>query len=227
MRNIIIQYVYRERVKFLGGKKLITINPSKQNPKDNYRLLSSIVIPRPIAFVTTENEEGVINAAPFSFFNMLTSRPPLLAISVGRRNGQTVKDTGKNILSSKEFVVHIVDASFIEEVNQSSAEYPSHISEVEETSLTLIESSSVHVPGIKEAKIRMECRLHQVVPLGNDQEYSCDLFIGEVVMIHVANEIYREGKIIAENLEAISRLGGSDYAKIGETFSIERPATNK
>lgn len=206
---------------------MIAIDTKKQTQRDNYRLLSSTIIPRPIAFVTTQNEDGIINAAPFSFFNILTARPPMVSLSVGRRNSQTVKDTGRNILSSKEFVIHMVDASFIEQVNQSSAEYPSYISEVEQTHLTIAESKTVKVPGIKEAKVRLECQLRQVIPIGNDQEYSCDLFIGEVTMFHIANEIYKDGQVIAEKLAAISRLGGAEYASLGDIFSIERPSIDK
>ncbi|TYR79384.1 flavin reductase family protein [Priestia megaterium] len=199
------------------------IDPSKQSTKENYHLLTSTVIPRPIAFVTTQSEEGIVNAAPFSFFNIVASEPPLIAISVGRQDGEVVKDTGRNIHASKQFVVHVVDDSFIEQVNQSAASYPSNVSEVEETGLTLVESERIQVPGIAEANIRFECELHQVVPLGKEDRYSSDLFIGEVVMFHVNEKVYENERVSAEKINPISRLGGANYSRLGTLFSLKRP----
>jgi len=202
---------------------MVYIDPNQQSSKENYRLLSSIVIPRPIAFVTSKNKDGVINAAPFSFFNVLTSRPPLISISIGRRNGKTVKDTAKNIMESKEFVVHIVDPSLVHEMNQTSAEYPSNVSEIEEVGLSLVDSQKVSVPSIKETKVRMECVLHQSIPIGNDEEYSCDLIIGKVVMFHLENELYQNGNGIEEKIAPLCRLGGANYAELGKIFKVPRP----
>lgn len=214
------------KITFISKKELLHlafIDPSTQSRKDNYKLLSGSVIPRPIAFVTSQNEQGVLNGAPFSFFNVLTAEPPLISISVGRRNGETTKDTGKNILLNKEFVVHIVDESIIEHVNKSAAEYPSDVSEIVETGLTPVDSKKISVPGVKEAKIRMECELFQAIPLGTDEEYTTDLLIGKVVMIYVDDEVYENGKINAKSLNPVARLAGADYAKLGNGFSLTRP----
>ncbi|MER2141741.1 MAG: flavin reductase family protein, partial [Priestia megaterium] len=165
------------------------VDPAVQSAKDNYHLLTGVVIPRPIAFITSQNDDGVVNAAPFSFFNVVAAEPPLIAVSVSRSEGQMTKDTAKNISASKEFVVHLVDESLVEQVNQAASSYPSSVSEVEETGLTLAPSKKVQVPGIQEASIRMECKLHQIVPLGTDEAYSSDLFIGEVVMFHISEEV--------------------------------------
>ncbi|WP_216830964.1 flavin reductase family protein [Alkalihalobacterium elongatum] len=202
---------------------MIFIDPKSQSRKENYQILSSAVIPRPIAFVTSQNEEGVVNAAPFSFFNVITAEPPLISISVGRRNGETVKDTGRNILKGKEFVVHLVDEAIVDQMNQTSAEYPSNVSEVKETGLTLTESKVVRVPSIKEAKIRMECSLHQAIALGTEEEASCDLLIGEVVMFHLADDIFADGKVSANASQLVSRLGGAEYARLTDVFSLQRP----
>lgn len=198
------------------------IDPRKLSKRENYRLLTSAVIPRPIAFVTSQNEAGVVNAAPFSFFNVLSSQPPLIAISVGRRDGKTVKDTGRNILANEEFVVHLVDEAIIRQVDESAAEFPSNVSEVEQVGLSLTESKHVRVPSIKEARIRMECRLYQAVPLGLDEQLSTDLLIGEVVMFHVANELYEDGRILADKFKPIGRLGGADYHHLGDIFSVRK-----
>ncbi|MDP5273276.1 flavin reductase family protein [Chengkuizengella axinellae] len=199
-----------------------SINPSAQSRTENYKLLIGSIVPRPIAFVTSHNEEGLVNAAPFSFFNAITAKPPLISISIGRKEGE-VKDTAYNIINNKEFVVHIVDNSFIKQVNQTSADYPSNVSEIKETGLKLVESTKVKVSGIQEAKIRMECKLHQAITIGDDNQPTCDLIIGEVVMFHIDEDCYAQGKIHIDNLEPVSRLGGADYSKIGETFTIPRP----
>ncbi|MEB1807919.1 MAG: flavin reductase family protein [Bacillaceae bacterium] len=202
---------------------MVFIDPKDRSRKENYQLLSSAVIPRPIAFVTSQNEDGVVNAAPYSFFNVITAEPPLISISVGRRNGKTVKDTGRNILKGSEFVVHMVDEEIVQQMNQSAAEYPSNVSEVKETGLTLTDSQIVTVPSIKEAKIRMECKLHHAVALETEKEASCDLLIGEVVMFHIDDGFYKDGKVIAEGLNLVGRLGGADYAHIKDTFTLQRP----
>lgn len=198
------------------------INPNEQTRKENYKMLSGCVIPRPIAFITTKNGEGIVNAAPFSFFNVLTAQPPLIGVSVGRRNGEVTKHTAKNILESKEFVVHIVDESFLEQVNQSAAEYPSDVSEVEETNLQLVESKKITTPGIQEAKIRMECVLNQVVTLGDEEEQTSDLIIGEVVMVYADEKVYEDGNILVDQLDPIGRLAGANYSKLGETITLTR-----
>ena len=199
------------------------IDPAVQSVKDNYHLLTGVVIPRPIAFITSQNNDSVVNAAPFSFFNVVAAEPPLIAVSVLRNEGQMTKDTANNISVSKEFVVHLVDENLVEQVNQAASSYPSSVSEVEETGLTLAPSKKVQVPGIQEASIRMECKLHQIVPLGTDEAYSSDLFIGEVVMFHISEKVIENDRISAERVKPVSRLAGSNYSKLGQLFSLERP----
>ncbi len=202
---------------------MIQINPKDKTGKDNYKLLSGSVIPRPIAFITSKNKEGIVNAAPFSFFNVVTATPPLISVSVGRREGNTVKHTAQNILENEEFVVHIVDESYMEDMNQTSGTYDKDVSEVDQTNLSLVQSEKVDVPGISEARVRMECKLHRNIPLGGDAENGCDLLIGEVVMFHFDEAVYQDGKVDAKALDAIGRLAGSEYAKLGKKISIPRP----
>jgi len=125
---------------------MIKIDPKEKSGKDNYKLLSGSVIPRPIAFVTSQNKEGVVNAAPFSFFNVVTASPPLISVSVGRRDGETVKHTAQNIIENEEFVVHIVDESYMEDMNQTAGSYDKDVSEIEHTGLNLVGSQMVEVP---------------------------------------------------------------------------------
>lgn len=198
-----------------------SIDPASQTERDNYKLLVGSIIPRPIAFVTTDSGNGVINGAPFSYFNIVSSNPPMVSLSI-QRPASDYKDTARNIYRTKEFVVHIVDADNVAQINESAASLPPDESEVELANLTLVESDVVNAPGIQEAKVRMECVLEQAVPFGEGGAGS-DLFIGKVVRFHIADNIYEKGRIDPRGLGAVSRLAGTNYAHIGNIFSMDRP----
>ena len=199
------------------------IDPKQLSERENYKFLIGAIIPRPIAFVTSVTEEGVVNAAPFSFFNIVSSNPPMISVSVQRKQGE-MKDTARNILANRQFVVHIVDTDNVEKVNETAASLPPEESEVEMTGLTLVESTKIDVPGVKEAKVRFECELETALELGGEENNpGCDLIIGKVVYYHIEESIYEDGRIDPQELAAISRLAGNDYAKIGEQFTIKRP----
>ena len=196
---------------------MLSFDPDKQTERENYKLLVGSIIPRPIAFVTSKSEEGVVNAAPFSYFNIVSSNPAMLSVSV-QRKGSERKDTARNILAGREFVVHIVDEENVFEVNETAASLPPDASEIDVTKLTLVDSEVVGVPAVKQSKVRFECVLHQAVDLPNT-----DLLIGRIVRIHVDETIYENGRINAEILKPVSRLAGTNYAKLGELFSLKRP----
>lgn len=200
---------------------LLSIDPSKNTERENYKFLIGSIIPRPIAFVTTISKEHILNGAPFSYFNIISSNPPMISLAIQRSEGRQ-KDTAKNILDSKEFVVHIVDEQNVERVNKTAANLPPTQSEIELASFTPIASEKISVPGIQEAKVRKECVLEHSLELGDSDSPGCDLIIGKVVQFHVENEIYEKGRIDPKGLGAVSRLAGHNYAKIGEIFSIER-----
>ncbi len=188
----------------------------------NYKLLSGSIIPRPIAFVTSQNKNGLLNAAPFSFFNIVNNAPPMISISVQRAGGKR-KDTALNIEEVGEFVVHITDENNVENVNITAAQLNPEENELDHTKFTLVDSENITVPGIKEAKVRLECKLDQIVEIGSKDD-GADLIIGEVVMYHIDEHIYYgDSKIDALKLEPVARLAGNDYAKLGDTFTIERP----
>lgn len=195
-----------------------SIDPSQYSERENYKFLIGSVIPRPIAFVTTLSEEGVLNGAPFSFFNIVSSNPPMISLAI-QQKADGRKDTAKNILKMKEFVVHVVDESNVEKVNDTAASLPSYESEIALASFTPVDSVKVAVPGVKEAKVRLECTLERALELGE----GTDFIIGKVVRYHVANGIFEDGKIDPRGLAAVSRLAGTNYSKIGEIFSLERP----
>lgn len=202
--------------------RLISIDPTKNTERENYKLLIGSIIPRPIAFVTTKSEQGVINGAPFSFFNVVSSNPPMISLAIQRPQGR-IKDTARHIQHQQQFVVHIVDEDNVKQVNETAASLPVTESEIDRAQFTLTDSQCISVPGIQEAKVRMECRLVQTIPLMNGDEQTGDLFIGQVVQFHIDETIYNEGRIAPRKLKAVSRLAGSNYAKIGDIFALERP----
>lgn len=201
---------------------MLPVDPDQLSERENYKFLIGSIIPRPIAFVTTASEDGVLNGAPFSYFNIVSSNPPMISLSIQRSGGKQ-KDTARNILESGEFVVHIVDEQNVEKINQTAASLAPDESEVELAQLTPVKSVKVSVPGVKEAKVRMECVLEQALELGGGNVSGCDFIIGKVVQFHIEDSIYNHGRINPEGLAAVSRLAGNNYAKVGEIFEIERP----
>ena len=202
---------------------MLSIHPNDLSERENYKFLIGSIVPRPIAFITSVNEDGVVNGAPFSFFNVVSSNPPMISVSVQRKKGQ-MKDTARNITANGEFVVHVVSEEFVHSINQTAANLPSHESEIELANLTLVSSDVVKIPGVQEAKVRFECTLEQKVTLGGDEHGpGCDLLIGRVQKYHIEETLYKEGRIDLKQLRAMSRLAGNDYATVGNITTIERP----
>ncbi|MBE5661393.1 flavin reductase family protein [Staphylococcus sp. SS21] len=199
-----------------------TFDAQSLSDKENYKLLIGSIIPRPIAFVTTLNQDRSVNAAPFSFFNIVNNHPPMIAIAVQRAGGKR-KDTALNIERVGDFVVHITDEDNVQDINETAAPLVYGDSELSRTDLSLITSTAIKTPGIQEAKIRFECKLSQIILLGDELD-GADLIIGEIVTYHIDDSIY-EGdlKINPHTLQAVSRLAGNDYAKLGRLFTIDRP----
>ena len=196
---------------------MIEINPEILDKRALYQIMTAIVAPRPIAFVTTKGKNGVINAAPFSYFNMITSKPPRLSVVVNHAP-EGIKDTGRNILDRKMFVVNVVTEDILEAVNESSRRLPPEESELDRTNLTTVDSTLIDVPQIYESKVRFECRLDARVPFE-----SADMFIGEVVKIHIDKSLFDGERVDIMKLSPIMRLDGNKYAKIGKVISLKRP----
>ncbi len=194
------------------------IRTDEQTVHDNYKLLIGSIVPRPIAFVTSLDEAGVVNAAPFSFFNIVNDDPAMVMFSCVRKPNGEMKDTARNILTSKEFIVHIVDEDNVAAINHTSINAPSGVSEVELAGLTTVPGQTVKVPRVQECKIAMECRLAQHVELGH-----CDMIIGEVIGFYIDEELYENGRIDIGKLKPVSRLAGASYAAIGRIFDMDRP----
>ena len=202
----------------------ISINTKEIPFQDRYKLLIGSIVPRPIGFISTISKDGIYNLAPFSFFNGVSSEPmAVLFMPVIRSSDGQEKDTLKNVKATKEFVVNIVSEEFAEKMNQCSAEYPPNIDEFKESGLTPEPSKIVKPPRVQEAKVNMECKLIQTVEIGN-KPGGATVVIGEVVYFHVREDVYQDGKIILNKLKPIGRLGGTEYCRVTDIFSLPRPS---
>lgn len=199
-------------------------SPSELTERENYKLLIGSVIPRPVAVVTTKSAKDIVNIAPFSYFNIVSSNPPILSLAIQRKQ-DAVKDTAKNILETIEAVIHILDEDNVEEVNKTAANLPNEESELYLTDLTLTDSVIISVPALTEAKVRFETSLYEHVEIRNKNKVTADLFLLEVQKYHLNETVYddKTGRIDSRKLNAVSRLAGNDYAAIGEIFTIARP----
>ena len=193
------------------------IDPAYLDPETAYRLITGVVVPRPIAWVTSLSATGVLNLAPFSAFMFVSPKPPMLAISVGRK-GNTYKDTAQNILNNEEYVVHIADSSLMNAVHESSTEHPPEVSEVEELRLATLPGERIKVPRLAAAPIAMECRFRQCLEFG---ETRSRLIVGEVLVFHIRDGLLQNGKIETEALDPIARIAGPRYARLGEIVTLK------
>lgn len=193
------------------------LDPSTVPHAAMYQFMISVIVPRPVAFVSTLDREGHRNAAPFSFFCGLTSQPPLLGVSIQRREGRP-KDTLRNIRETGEFVVNVVDETLAPQMVQCSGEWPAEVDEVAIAGLTTAPSERVKPPRIVEAPVSLECRLHQEVDLG-----STSFVIGVILYAHVRDEVLTDGRVDPRKLKPIGRLGGDGYCYVHELFHIPRP----
>lgn len=185
-----------------------------------YKLVSGLVVPRPVAWISSQNEAGLVNVAPFSSFNYVAHSPAMLAVNIALQDDGTLKDTARNIRETGEFVVNITPTSALDAMNQSSAEYPADVSEAQVLDIPLMPSTQVKPPRVAVSPAQMECRLTQIVPLGTGIN---TLYIAEIVAFHVANTVYDGRHIDSVALDPVARLGGPFYASLGEIHKRSRP----
>ena len=188
-----------------------------------YKILTGCVVPRPIAWVTTENAAGGVNLAPFSAFTFVSSLPPMLGFNVGRRGSET-KDTSRNIHAHGEYVVNIGDESMIEAIHLSAVEHPPEISETEHLGLRTIPSTLVRPQRLADAPISMEGRLHQILQFGTT---GSEFFVGEVLLFHIRDDIIQAGKVDTAKLRPACRLGGPNYATLGKIITLKPIAVTR
>lgn len=193
--------------------------------KEKYNLLIGSVIPRPVLFLTSVDQNGVVNAAPFSFFNLVSYDPAILMVSVQRKEGQ-MKDTARNIVEQGEAVGHVLSHSILEEVNKTAQPLPQPQgkSEIGLTHLNVSASKIVAVPRVQEAKIAYELSLykHDTI-ISEDGEVVADVLYLQVLHMHVDESVKKDSHILPTELEPISRLAGANYSTLGEMITLERP----
>ena len=192
--------------------------------KSIYHLLISGISPRPIALVGSIDKNGISNLAPFSFFNAFGANPPILGFSPAL-SGKTglPKDTLLNIKETKEFTVSIVNSNIVEQISLSSCEFEKNIDEFDKTGLTKLKSKFINSFGVSESNFIMECKLHNIIELGN-KPASGNLILGEVIMFHINESIIDNNIIDPFKLDAIARNGGSWYTKSNKgLFEVKKP----
>ena len=199
------------------------LNANETDETVLYKLLTGLIIPRPIGWISTVDENGVNNLAPFSYFNMVSSNPPCVLFSTRRDNNKN-KDTLNNVLANNEFVVNLVTQEVVEQMNTTSGNFTAQEDEFAIANVTPIDAVSVQPKRVKESLVNFECEMihHYFIKdsLGNDT--AC-VVIGKIKTLHIADEILLENyRINLDKYQPVARLAGSNYAKMGETFSIKR-----
>ncbi len=190
-------------------------------PRERYKLIVGSVVPRPIAFVTSRDVDGVVNAAPFSFFNAVCNDPPALAVGVNQSAEGMLKDTAKNILDVEEYVINMVSEEIAEKMNVCETEFAPGIDELAEAGLTQAPSVQITPPRISESPISFECRLANTVQLAPGKY----VFIGIVVHMHIRDDIYdpERNYVMAEKSGLVARMHGpGGYARTSDLFDMPR-----
>ena len=193
------------------------IDPAQLDRRAAYKLMISLVVPRPIAWVSTLSPGGSANLAPFSYFNGISSQPPILMIAVGARRGER-KDTWRNIERTGEFVVNIVVPELVDAMVASSGEFPSGVDEFAQAGVTPTPSARVKPPRIAESPVNMECALERIVEVAGTA-----LILGRVLLYQVREDLLEGGSVNPSRLKPVGRLGGDFYALLGEVIKRARP----
>lgn len=199
------------------------VDPACTDPRSVYKLMVHVIVPRPIAFVSSISTDGVLNLAPFSFFTAASANPPVVCFCpmVRGRDGRR-KDTWNNVQATGEFVVNVVSEDFAERMNVCSTEFAPEVDEFVASGLTPLPSDLVRPPRVAESRVQMECRLVQVVDI-SPKPLGGGIVIGEVLRFHVADELFNGFAVDADALQAIGRMGGPTYARTTDRFDMERP----
>lgn len=201
----------------------VVLDPEQLDPRDGYKLLIGLVVPRPIAWVGTRDETGRPNLAPYSFFNGVAATPPHVMFSTVGSGSGTHKDSLRNAEATGEFSVNIVTEEVAEAMNLTSGGYDHGINEFEIAGVTPVAGDVTGAPLVAEAKAGFECRVAQIVRVGRDPMPG-NIVIGEVVRFHVRASLLDGTRIDQEALRAVGRLGGPHYTRTREIFSMQRPA---
>jgi|TARA_Y100000780_G_C13671749_1_gene412666 flavin reductase (DIM6/NTAB) family NADH-FMN oxidoreductase RutF len=198
-------------------------DPTEHPLLETHKLMIGSIVPRPIAFVSTLSKDGFENLAPFSYFNGICSNPPSIMFCPARRgyDGKT-KDTLNNIRDTEEFAVNIVSEDFAEQMVSTSTDFEPEVNEFEVSGLTPEPCQKIAPPKVAEAKISFECKLNQIVPVGNEGPGGGFVIIGTIVLFHIDDDVYEDGYINLEKLRPIGRLAGNMYTRTTDKLEIIR-----
>ena len=192
-------------------------DPAALSARDAYKLMISCIIPRPIAFVTTLSRDGITNLAPFSFFNGVSSDPPVVSIAVATKKDGSKKDTWRNIEETGEYVINIVVPELMDAVIIGAKELPHNVSELDLAKLSTLPSAKIKPPRLAASPINLECTLLKIVEVEDT-----GLILGRVVMVHAKDEILDGNRVDPRRLTFLGRLGDDLYCKVNDIFERKR-----
>ena len=198
-------------------------DPAEHPFSETHKLMIGSIVPRPIALVSTTSNNGINNLAPFSYFNGICSKPPTIMFAPARRgwDGQE-KDTLINIRNTKEFSINIVSEDIGEKMVKCSTDYEKEVDEYSKSGLSPLSSKKIKPPIVSESKISLECILNQIVQIGKEDAGSGFIVIGTIVLFHIDDEVYDNGRIILDKLQPLGRVAGNGYVRSTDTFNIVR-----
>jgi flavin reductase (DIM6/NTAB) family NADH-FMN oxidoreductase RutF len=205
------------------------VDPKTIGTEAMYKLMIGCVVPRPIAWVSSVDANGVANLAPFSYFMAITHDPPTIAFSSSPRalsgGARGKKDTLRNVEATREFVVNMVDDALAEQMNVTSGDYAPDVDEFVQAGLEVAPSLKVKAPRVAAAPVNMECRVVQIIPIGNSPS---NLVIGEIVQLHLRDDVYDpvSGRLDMHKLQVVGRLAGHLYTHVHDIFEMKRPSVD-
>ncbi len=206
-----------DRADAAGG---LDVDPADIERRERYKLICGLVVPRPVALVTTLSADGVVNAAPFSFFNVFSEEPPVAILGLNAKADGSTKDTTQNIRDSGEYVIHLVSDDLAVAMNICAVDFPAEISEIDMAGFTLKPSRSVKPPTIVEAPVALECKLMSIIPVSPTR----NVVLGEIVRFKARPGIVDPAKLYVDvkAYRPVARLFGNLYARLGEVYELKR-----
>ena len=198
-------------------------DPAEHPFSETHKLMIGSIVPRPIALVSTTSNNGINNLAPFSYFNGVCSKPPTIMFAPARRGWDgKEKDTLMNIRDTKEFSINIVSEDIGEKMVKCSTDYEKEVDEYSKSGLSPLSSKKIKPPIVSESKISLECTLNQIVQIGEEDAGSGFIVIGTIVLFHIDDEVYDNGRIILDKLQPLGRVAGNGYVRSTNAFDIVR-----
>ena len=199
------------------------IDPANQSFSENHKLMIGSIVPRPIALVSTISKGKINNVAPFSYFNGVCSNPPTIMFAPARRgyDGKT-KDTLNNIREMNEFAINIVSEEIVESMVACSTDYSDEVDEFKISNFTPIQCDKILAPRVKESKVVFECKLNTIIEIGPSKPGGGFVVIGEIVLFHINDDVFKDGKIDLSLLNPVGRLSGNNYSRVFDSFEVKR-----